>query len=264
MTRVHIDHTEVGEPELGDTDWLAHRLPLGLSEDDGLVAAAIELSVGSSAELRAVAAQQFHPKPFSVRFVGIFQRMFESVLDQVDTLPEVFDPTVAPDEMVRLMARWIAADWVDDADWSDVEGVDVVRWMNRGRPPDQPESAHWDAKQRQRKSVLGYAHLVAWRGTRCGLEGLLRLLTGGDAKVVEVVEPPGPISHRPRSRSRATAVATTSPERSVRLEVQSLGGVARDDIERIIIDELPPTVNFSLVVNSDLVWPLEEDRFVDD
>jgi hypothetical protein len=48
-------------------DWLLHQLPVGMTEDD-----------------------------FLVRFVTIFQRVADTVVDQVDGVEHAFDPTVAP------------------------------------------------------------------------------------------------------------------------------------------------------------------------
>ncbi|MFN3254057.1 MAG: phage tail protein [Ilumatobacter sp.] len=107
-------------------DWLLWQLPVGMTDDD-----------------------------FFVRFVTIFQRMADTVLDQVDNLEHVFDPTVAPDNMVRQMAEWFGVDWVD--------------------------SSLDDRLQRQ--IVLAYADLIQWRGTKIGLRKLLELLTGGPVEV---------------------------------------------------------------------------------
>lgn len=107
-------------------DWLIWQLPVGMTEDD-----------------------------FFVRFVTIFQKMADTVLDQVDNLPYMFDPNVAPDDMVRQMGAWIGVDWID--------------------------SSLDDRLQRQ--IVLGYAELIRWRGTKKGLRMLLKLLTGGPAEV---------------------------------------------------------------------------------
>ena len=65
-------------------DWLVQQLPVGMVDDD-----------------------------FLVRFLSIFQTIADTVLHQVDTLPHMFDPAVAPDSMVRLMGRWIGLDWID-------------------------------------------------------------------------------------------------------------------------------------------------------
>ena len=43
----------------------------------------------------------------------IFQDVADTVLHQVDTLPHMFDPTVAPDAMVRALGQWIGIDWID-------------------------------------------------------------------------------------------------------------------------------------------------------
>jgi phage tail-like protein len=107
-------------------DWLLHQLPVGMTEDD-----------------------------FLVRFVTIFQRVADTVVDQVDGVEHAFDPTVAPDNMVRLMAEWFGVDWVDSS-------LDV---------------------RLQREIVMRYAELIPWRGTRRGMVELLELLTGADVEV---------------------------------------------------------------------------------
>jgi phage tail-like protein len=107
-------------------DWLLHQLPVGMTEDD-----------------------------FLVRFVTIFQRVADTVVHQVDGVEHAFDPTVAPDNMVRLMAEWFGVDWVDSS-------LDV---------------------RLQREIVMRYAELIPWRGTRRGMVELLELLTRADVEV---------------------------------------------------------------------------------
>ena len=107
-------------------DWLLHQLPVGMTDDD-----------------------------FFVRFVTIFQRVADTVVHQVDGVEHAFDPTVAPDNMVRLMAEWFGVDWVDSS-------LDV---------------------RLQREIVMRYAELIPWRGTRRGMVELLELLTGADVEV---------------------------------------------------------------------------------
>jgi phage tail-like protein len=94
---------------------------------------------------------------FLERFVTIFQRVADTILQQIDNLPHAFDPTVAPDAMVRLMAEWFGVNWVDSS-------LD---------------------DRLQRRIVIGYADLIRWRGTARGLTSLLELLTGGSATVVD-------------------------------------------------------------------------------
>jgi len=107
-------------------DWLLHQLPVGMAEDD-----------------------------FLFRFVSIFQRIGDTVTHQIDTLPHMFDPTVAPEPMVQHMARWLGIDWLD----SSLDG------------------------RLQRRIVMNYAELIRWRGTRRGLRQLLELLSGGPVTV---------------------------------------------------------------------------------
>jgi phage tail-like protein len=123
-------------------DWLAHQLPVGMTEDD-----------------------------FLMRFLGIFQTVADTVLHRVDTLPHAFDPTVAPDGLVRLMGSWLGVDWID--------------------------STLDDALQR--RIVLEYAELVRWRGTAHGLRRLLEVISGGPAFVEDSggVYPEGESPSRP-------------------------------------------------------------------
>ncbi len=107
-------------------DWLLHQLPVGMAEDD-----------------------------FLFRFVSIFQRVSDTVVHQIDTLPHMFDPTVAPEPMVQTMANWLGVDWLD----SSLDG------------------------RLQRKIVLNYAEIIQWRGTKRGLEQLLELLSDGPVSV---------------------------------------------------------------------------------
>jgi phage tail-like protein len=107
-------------------DWLLHQLPVGMAEDD-----------------------------FLFRFVSIFQRVSDTVVHQIDTLPHMFDPTVAPAPMVQTMAQWLGVNWLDSS-------LDV---------------------RLQRKIVMSYSELIQWRGTKRGLQQLLELLSDGPATV---------------------------------------------------------------------------------
>ena len=107
-------------------DWLLHQLPVGMAEDD-----------------------------FLYRFVSIFQRVGDTVTHQIDTLPHMYDATVAPPAMVQTMAQWLGVDWLDSS-------LD---------------------ERRQREIVLRYAELIQWRGTKHGLKLLLGLLSEGSVSV---------------------------------------------------------------------------------
>lgn len=109
-------------------DWLLHQLPVGMVEDD-----------------------------FLARFLRIFQTIADTQLHQIDTIPHMFDPNVAPDNMVRALGAWIGIDWIDSS------------------LPDEL----------QRRIVLEYSDLVQWRGTARGLRQLLELISLEPAVVID-------------------------------------------------------------------------------
>jgi phage tail-like protein len=107
-------------------DWLAQQLPVGMVEDQ-----------------------------FLVHFLRIFEDVAETVLQQVDNVPHLFDVTVAPDVMVRTIGAWLGLDWVD---------------------PSLPD-------RRQRHVVRGYSGALLERGTRQGLTEVLELVCGKGVEV---------------------------------------------------------------------------------
>lgn len=200
-------------------DWLLRQLPVGMTDSDVL-----------SAE-----------PPFFVRFVTLFQQMADTVMDQVDSVAHTFDPAVAPDNMVRLMAAWFGVDWVDSS------------------LPDRL----------QREVVMRYADLIAWRGTRRGLVLLLELMTNGPVEVRDSGgvfaegEAPGGAPHvrldvaafpwnRPLP-DPSPASLTDPPRQSL------VADLSRDDFIRIVRDELPATVTFDLWVAGVRIWPSSEE-----
>ncbi|HZB42674.1 MAG TPA: phage tail protein [Ilumatobacter sp.] len=170
-------------------DWLIHQLPVGMAEDE-----------------------------FLVRFLTIFQRVSDTVVQQVDALPHMFDPAVAPTPMVRAMAQWIGVDWVDSS-------LD---------------------DRLQRAIVMEYAELLQWRGTKRGLRRLLRSLSGGAD--VEVTDSGGVFGE---------GEASAAPPH-VRLDMSRTGWSRVDDVVRIVRQELPASVTFDLWVAGERVWPRPE------
>ena len=109
-------------------DWLVHQLPVGMVEDE-----------------------------FLVRFLSIFQDVADTVVGQIDTLPHMFDPTVAPLPMVRALGNWVGLDWID---------------------PSLPDPL-------QRRIVRQYFAMLRWRGTKRGMRQLLELISEAPATVQE-------------------------------------------------------------------------------
>jgi phage tail-like protein len=160
-------------------DWLTHQLPVGMAEDD-----------------------------FLFRFVSIFQRVADTVVDQIDTLPHTFDPTVAPEPMVRLMGAWMGVDWIDSS-------LDV---------------------RLQRAIVTEYSQIIRWRGTKLGVRRLLELLSGGGAVTVTDSGGVWPEGESPHSAPH------------VRIDLESRGWLSDGDLVRIVRAELPATASFDLWV----------------
>lgn len=167
-------------------DWLLQQLPVGMTEDD-----------------------------FLRRFLGIFQTIGDTILTQVDVIDDVFDPTVAPDGMVRLMGRWIGLEWLDSSQDDEV----------------------------QRAAVLEYAQLLRWRGTKRGMEGLLGFMSGGGDVLVDDSGGVYAEGEAPR----------TAPH--VRMAMSESILTHTDDVIRIVRAELPASVTFELSIGGEVVWP---------
>lgn len=109
-------------------DWLASQLPLSLVEDD-----------------------------FFRRFLGIFQTMADSVVEHVDNLNLLLDPSVAPSVMVSYLGSWLG----EDLPYDTLDELVLRRWVGQS------------------------ATLLRWRGTARGLSAILELLTQRPVEVVD-------------------------------------------------------------------------------
>lgn len=183
-------------------DWLAQQLPMGMTDDD-----------------------------FLIRFLSIFQEVSDSVLEQIDAVGHNFDPSVAPLDVVRLMAAWLGIDWVD----SELE------------------------EHRQRHAVRQYSQLLQWRGTAYGLRMLVELLTNCPAEVTDT----GGFVPVDRSDSRAPTASTASPAAltapKVTIRVADAGDCRIDDLIRIILAEVPASVELEFSVGGVQYWPASDD-----
>lgn len=156
---------------------------------------------------------------FFVRFVSIFQELADTYVDAIDSVPASVDLAVAPPPFVRWLGGWIGLDAVD---------------------PGLPVAA-------QRAWVRSYGEVLAWRGTRRGLEALLRLLSGGPASVQE------------GGGAYAEGEAPAQSPAWVRLEVASTGLLPEKDFVRLVLDEVPAHVTVELLVDGRRVLPSSSD-----
>lgn len=106
--------------------WLVDQLPVGMAQHD-----------------------------FFVRFVGIFQELSSTLLDDADMVEHVADVTVTPVPMLEALAAWIGVDSVDAS---------------------LPEDL-------QRLLVRSSARSLARRGTADGLRDFVQMLSGGPATI---------------------------------------------------------------------------------
>lgn len=193
--------------------WLADQLPAAMNDDD-----------------------------FLMRFLRIFQTVSDSLLDQIDTLPHMFDPTVAPDRMLQQMAHWLGIDWMD-------EDLDI---------------AH------KRRVIAGYSSLVRRRGTVGGLRDLLVLLGGTDVQVVDGAvmtlvplasgdDDPvvAPLPHVWISMSSIDWLGVRAGLGSA-LQDEELSRMQQDLI-RIVRDELPAAATFEMTIGATTLWPPPDD-----
>jgi phage tail-like protein len=113
-------------------DWLVSQIPMGMLELDP-------------------------DNDFLVRFASIFQELATTLLAGADNVPNLVDPTIAPDAMVRFLGSWIGLATIDSS---------------------LPETL-------QRRIVREFGQILAWRGTKRGLRQFLELLSGAPAEIEE-------------------------------------------------------------------------------
>jgi phage tail-like protein len=140
-------------------DWLVSQIPMGMFELDP-------------------------DNDFFLRFVSLFQELATTLIGDADNVPNVVDPTVAPDAMVRFLGSWIGVANIDSS---------------------LPDPL-------QRRIVREAGEIFAWRGTKRGLKQFLELVTGAPAEIeesggvfAEGQAPPQPPLVRMRVRSAGWA-----------------------------------------------------------
>lgn len=151
---------------------------------------------------------------FLRRFVGIFDELSRSVQLTLDGLGLVIDPSVAPPVFVRWLGGWLGVDSID---------------------PSMPEL-------RQRELVRAMGRFLWWRGTATGLRGMLEMVTGGPAEVVDS----GGVHLRREARE--------SP-RQVWVRVDGTGWTTEEHLLALVRAEMPADVEFELRVGDRRLWP---------
>lgn len=151
---------------------------------------------------------------FFCRFVRIFQDVATTYLENVDNLDHLLDTAVTPLPFVPYLGSWIGLRSVD---------------------PSLPEDL-------QRRIVRESSSILAWRGTRRGVEQFLRLMCDGEISVTET----GGVY-------REDDAPTTPPR--IEIRVESTGWATTDDFVALLLDELPANVPAHIFVAGELVSP---------
>ena len=151
---------------------------------------------------------------FFTRFVRIFQDVATTYLDDVDNLDHLVDPAVTPLPFVPYLGSWLGVRSID---------------------PSLPEPL-------QRRIVSESSAILAWRGTRAGVERFLQLVCDGEVEVIET----GGVYRE--------GEAPATPAR-IEVRVQSTGWTTTDDFVELVLDELPANIPAHIFVAGQLVWP---------
>lgn len=151
-----------------------------------------------------------------VRFVGIFQAVATTLLEGADNIPNLVDPTVAPVPVLSWLASWLGVSWIEPT-----------------LPADQ-----------QRLLVREVGRALAWRGTRQGLEVVLRAVTGGEVTVEET-----------GSVRRSGEDPVPAPDPVVRIALTGTGWMSDDDLVALVADEVPASARFEIEVDGRQLWP---------
>lgn len=151
--------------------------------------------------------------PFLQRFMVIFEQVAMTVHHRIDGVEHHLDPGLAAPQFVRWVGGWL--------------GLAVDESV--------PE-------ERQRRLVGTAGPLLAWRGTRKGLEGLLEALT--DAPV-QVSDPGGVYS----------AGRAEPANRHVTVRLADTGGIDEARLLELIHGELPADATVQLLIDGSTADP---------
>jgi phage tail-like protein len=115
-----------------------------------------ECPVSSSSSLLQYLPAPFHGDPFLAQFLHVFEDIFGSIEQRIDTLAWYFDPLLTPPEVLPWLAGWIGIEL--DENWPLARRRQLVRWA---------------------------AQLYRLRGTRRGMRTHLELYSGYPPLIVE-------------------------------------------------------------------------------
>jgi len=157
----------------------------------------------------------YQDDPFLGRFLRIFEEITSPIQEMVNTLPERFDPRLAPRAMLERLASWVGAQ----------------------SPTRLPEPG-W------RQLVVNALSLHRWRGTKRGLRLALEMATGRTPLISECAE--GLVLGRDANLGLNTVLAVGTA-----LHIQLVFDCAEGDVDRILVRNImdaykPAHVSYSI------------------
>jgi phage tail-like protein len=151
---------------------------------------------------------------FFVRFVSLFEEVATSLLHGADNIGNIVDLTVAPPEVVRWLGSWIG-----------------LRSIDASLP-----------EELQRRLVHESSRVLAWRGTRYGLQRFLEAITGGPVDITDS----GTITREGEAGERPPAV---------KVVVRGTGWLAEPEFVALVADEVPANAMLEVWVGDRKLWP---------
>ena len=106
--------------------------------------------------LPAVYRKEAHGQDFLERFLSVFESMSLTLEDEISDIPRSFDAAATDPEFVDWLGSWLAV--LNDANWPEAKKRDVLKHAFQ---------------------------LYQSRGTPAGLQNLISLLTGADARILD-------------------------------------------------------------------------------
>lgn len=147
-------------------------------------------------------------------FASIFQAVATTYLEQADGIGHITEVDVTPTPMLPWLGSWL--------------GVDVI-------DPSLDELA-------QRQLVSTASTVMAWRGTRRGLQAWLEVLTQGEV----TIEDPGGVYLEGEAPMRAPIL---------RVRTATTGWMSATEFTKVVLAEIPVHISLELYVGQQLIHP---------
>lgn len=153
-------------------------------------------------------------EPFFRGFASIFQAVATTYVGQADGIGHLTEVDVTPTPMLPWLGSWLGVDVIDPS-------LDELR---------------------QRQLVATASTVMAWRGTRKGLQAWLEAITQDEV----TIEDPGGVHLEGEAPMRAPIL---------RVHTAGTGWLSTADFTKVVLAEIPVHISLELYVDHQLVHP---------